>query len=426
MRIVLLGAPGSGKRTQTMLMVERYGIPSIFTGELLRNALAAETPWGQQLKEAMEEGRSITEEVVLELIRERLQQEDARPGFVLDGFPRNILQAITLDELLYEMELPIELALLIDIETDLLMERLVGRRTCRSCGAQYNIYSNPTTVEGVCDLCGGGLRHRADDNEETISSRLHVYDHLVSPLIKHYTRQKKLQRIDGSGGVEEVFARICEAVDSHVPPPVQEPLSVYEAAVVMEGLEGHNSEKAYALIPGGSERSESMVSGLDLDQMLQDTQDQPPKVRKKASAARKKVVREKPSVAQEPTQQTAKETPSKQQTRASKTKAKKKASVKKSPVKSRPAANAGKTSKKRAVAAKVKEAQKGEGRIETGRKKVSVKKSAAGKKAASKKKAVKKSSAATSKQVVKKQAKKKVGAKKKSAKAAGRKKQPSR
>jgi adenylate kinase len=420
MRIVLLGAPGSGKRTQTMLMVERYGIPSIFTGELLRNALAAETPLGQQLKEAMEEGRSITEEVVLELIRERLQQEDARPGFVLDGFPRNILQAITLDELLYEMELPIELALLIDIETDVLMERLVGRRTCRSCGTQYNIYSNPTAVEGVCDLCGGGLRHRADDNEETISNRLHVYDHLVSPLIKHYTRQNKLRRIDGSGEIEEVFARICEAVESHVPPPAQEPISVYEAAVAMEG---QGSEKAYALIPGGSERRGSVAPGLDLDQMLQDTQDQPPKVKKKTSAARKKVVREKASAKREATEQVSKETPAKKmQAAGGKTKAKKKVTANKTPVEARPAARSGKTSNKRAVAAKVKEAQKGKPPVKTASKVVTVKKSVPGKKSQSKKQALKKSASPPARPVGAKQAKNKAGTRKQSAKTSRREK----
>ena len=419
MRIVLLGAPGSGKRTQTMLMVERYGLPSIFTGELLRNALAAETPLGQQLKEAMEEGRSITEEVVLELIRERLQREDARPGFVLDGFPRNILQAITLDELLYEMELPIELALLIDMETDVLMERLVGRRTCRSCGAYYNIYSNPTAVEGVCDLCGGGLRHRADDSEETVSNRLHVYDHLVSPLIKHYTRQNKLRRIDGNGEVDEVFARICEAVDTHVPPPLQEPLTVYEAAVAMEQS---GSEEAYSLLPDGGVRPASVVPGLDLDQMLEETENPPPKTKGKGTVARKKVVQEKASAKPDAGGQTRRsEATKKRPSAVSKAKAKKKSVVKKVagvamvPSQSKTAAKPG---KKRAVAAKVKQSQKAQTEAERGAKtKVTAKKTESSKPSANRHKTAHKKRTSSPSKAVARQAKKKT-TKKPSAKAA--------
>ena len=218
MRIVLLGAPGAGKRTQTKRIVEKYGIPAVCTGELLKNAVAKESSPGVQVKAAMDAGRSVTEEVVLELIRERLLQADAQNGFVLDGFPRNILQAITLDELMIEMGQPLEMALLIDIETDALMERLVGRRTCKSCGTQYNIYTDPTAVDDVCDLCGGQLRHRADDNEETISNRLHIYDHLASPLIRHYEKQQKLKRVEGFGEIDEVFSNICGIIDQHEPP----------------------------------------------------------------------------------------------------------------------------------------------------------------------------------------------------------------
>ena len=289
MRIVLLGAPGSGKRTQTMLMVERYGIPSISTGDLLKAALAEETSLAQQLKEAMEEGRSITEEVVLELIRERLLQPDAQQGFVLDGFPRNILQAITLDELLYEMGLPIELALLIDIETDELMERLVGRRTCKSCGAQYNIFVNPTAVEGICDHCGGRLRHRADDNEETISNRLHVYDHLVSPLIRHYTRQQKLQRIDGSGDIREVFQRICVAVDTHEPPTESLPTEILPQDASLAEM---TSEQVLSSNSSVGIRQSNLISQeLELEQLLME--EPPVSKSKKAAVVGKKTAKKK-------------------------------------------------------------------------------------------------------------------------------------
>ena len=422
MRIVLLGAPGSGKRTQTMLMVERYGIPSIFTGELLRNALAVDTPLSQQLKQAMDEGRSITEEVVLELIRGRLQQEDAKPGFVLDGFPRNILQAITLDELLYEMELPIELALLIDIETDALMERLVGRCTCKSCGSQYNMYTNPTAVEGVCDLCGGGLRHRADDNEETISNRLHVYDHLVSPLIKHYTRQNKLRRIDGSGQVEEVFARICEAVDTHVPPTEQEPISLYQASIA---LEDSVADKNFDRTPNGSGKGKPAAPGLDLDQLLEASEDHPaPKSRNKASAGRKRATKEPAANRQEQSKQAPEAAVTKKKPTTEKTKDKKNNTpIKESaaPIKAKTAPNPGKAGKKRAIAAKVKESQKARIQEHTEVKKAPAKKSTAKKKAPAKKQTVKKSASTPARQAAVKQAKKKAGAKKPSAKAAARK-----
>lgn len=263
MRIVLLGAPGSGKRTQTKLIVEKYCIPAICTGELLKDAVSKGSELGQQVKAAMDAGRSVTEEVVLELIHERLLLPDAQQGFVLDGFPRNILQAITLDELLIEIGQPLELALLIEIETDALMERLVGRRTCRSCGKQYNLYINPTSVEGICDLCGGHLRHRADDNEETISSRLHIYDHLVSPLIKHYSKQQKLKRVEGFGEIDEVFSRICQSVDNHVPPAQREFVDVEPVIASMGTTDLQlvpEEDPVKQLIPTGLEPAEKEPS----------------------------------------------------------------------------------------------------------------------------------------------------------------------
>ncbi len=262
MRIVVLGAPGSGKRTQTKLIVERYGIPAICTGELLKDAVSQGGDLGLQVKIALDSGHSVSESVVLELIQARLSKPDVNNGFVLDGFPRNILQAITLDELLIEISQPLELALLIDIETDELMERLVGRRTCKSCGTQYNIYNNPTTVESVCDLCGGPLRHRADDNEETISSRLHIYDHLVAPLLKHYSKQHKLKRVEGGGEIEQVFSGICQVIDSHEPPA---PVTFHEAQPALVPLDSKapqpvpEEDPVKQLIPTGLEQPDKAV-----------------------------------------------------------------------------------------------------------------------------------------------------------------------
>ncbi|MES9972589.1 MAG: nucleoside monophosphate kinase, partial [Candidatus Thiodiazotropha sp.] len=167
MRIVILGAPGSGKRTQTELLANKYGLSSVMTGELVKTAVQERTSLGLEIKGLQDAGRVVTEDIILALLRERLLKSELQAGFILDGFPRNLLQALTLDELMLEIKQPLDLILLIDIETDTLMERLVGRRTCRSCGLLYNIYRNPTIVEDVCDVCGGRLHQRSDDNEET-------------------------------------------------------------------------------------------------------------------------------------------------------------------------------------------------------------------------------------------------------------------
>jgi adenylate kinase len=212
MRIVILGAPGSGKRTQTALVAEKYGLSSVMTGELVKEAVLQRTPLGIEIKELQDAGRVVTEDLVLTLLRERLLKRELQGGFILDGFPRNLLQALTLDELMIEIDQPLDLILLIDIETDTLMERLVGRRTCRSCGLLYNIYRHPPVVEGVCDVCGGRLHLRSDDNEETVSNKIHVFDHLIAPLITHYEKQGKLVRIDGNGEVSQVFKLICEVI----------------------------------------------------------------------------------------------------------------------------------------------------------------------------------------------------------------------
>jgi adenylate kinase len=216
MRIVILGGPGSGKKTQTGLLAEKYGLTVVAAGELVKQALAEESERGEQLRLQQQAGQSVTDDVVLTLLQERLQQPDLEKGFILDGFPRNLLQALTLDELLLELASPLDFVLLFEIETDVLMERLVGRRICRSCGAVYNIYSQPTAVDDVCDLCGGRLHQRVDDTEETVSSRLHVFDHLTGPLLSHYGKMGKVLRVDGEGEVESVFGRTCEAVDSYL------------------------------------------------------------------------------------------------------------------------------------------------------------------------------------------------------------------
>lgn len=212
MNIVILGGPGSGKKTQTGLLADNYSLTVLTAGELVKRALDEESELGSQLRQ-QQAGQQVADDIMLTLLQERLRQSDLGNGFILDGFPRNLLQALTLDELLGEIGLSLDFVLLFEIETDALMERLVGRRTCRSCKAVYNVYTQPTVVEDVCDLCGGRLHQRADDTEETVSSRLHVFDHLTAPLLSHYGKQGKVVRVDGEGEVDVVFARTRKAIE---------------------------------------------------------------------------------------------------------------------------------------------------------------------------------------------------------------------
>jgi adenylate kinase len=216
MRIVLLGAPGSGKGTQAKRLVDRYHIPQISTGDLLRAQVAAGTDLGRQAKEAMDAGRLVSDELVLAMIRERLGEADAQAGCILDGFPRNTGQAESLDSLLDELEQPIDLALLIDVDFDVLMQRLTGRRTCKDCGQMYNVYTSPPAVDGICDKCGGDVVQRSDDNEETIRNRLAVYRDQTAPLIDYYRSQGKLKEVQGIGDIDDIFAGICKLVDEQM------------------------------------------------------------------------------------------------------------------------------------------------------------------------------------------------------------------
>ncbi len=214
MRIVLVGAPGSGKGTQAKMLVEKYGVPQISTGDLLREAVAAKTPLGLQAKAAMDAGQLVSDQIVLNMIEERLKAPDTQNGFILDGFPRNIPQAEALDVMLNRLQKPLQGAILIDVDFDLLMQRITGRRTCVSCGAVYNIYTSPSKLEDHCDQCGGNLHHRADDNEETISNRLRVYEMQTAPLIAYYTNQNKQYTQEGNGEIEEIFEGLCNIIDS--------------------------------------------------------------------------------------------------------------------------------------------------------------------------------------------------------------------
>jgi len=216
MRIVLLGAPGSGKGTQAKKLTEKYHVPQISTGDLLRAAVKAGTLLGLQAKAAMDSGRLVSDEIVLGMIKERLSQPDAHKGFILDGFPRNIAQAEALDVLLNKLKQPLQAALLIEVDLDTLIQRMTGRRTCESCGQMYNIYTSPSKLDDRCDKCGGNLRHRADDNEETIGNRLRVYEGQTSPLIDYYRGLGMLRTVQGIGDISDIHKAVNKIV-THLP-----------------------------------------------------------------------------------------------------------------------------------------------------------------------------------------------------------------
>jgi len=212
MRVVLLGAPGSGKGTQAKMLVQKYGIPQISTGDLLREAAARGTELGLQAKATMDAGQLVSDDVVLGMIRERIRNPDTARGFVLDGFPRNLAQASALDNLLNAAEQPLDVAVLLNVDFDILMQRLTGRRTCGTCGRVYNVYTTPPKLEGRCDVCGGALRSRADDNEETIGNRLKVYQRETAPLIDLYTKRGLLETVGATGEVDAVYSRLKSAL----------------------------------------------------------------------------------------------------------------------------------------------------------------------------------------------------------------------
>ena len=212
MRIVMLGAPGSGKGTQAQRIQKDHGLPQVSTGDLLRRAVADKTPLGQQAKKAMDLGDLVTDEIVLGMIKERIAQPDAQRGFVLDGFPRNTSQALSLDALLAELKLTLDRVVLMDVDFDILMKRLTGRRTCSKTGAVLNIYfSSPAELE-ACRKAGGELVQRDDDNEATIRNRLQVYERQTAPLVDYYRKKGLLETVVATGDVDVVYARLKNAI----------------------------------------------------------------------------------------------------------------------------------------------------------------------------------------------------------------------
>jgi adenylate kinase len=213
MNLILLGPPGAGKGTQAQMIVERYHIPQISTGDILRKAVKEGTPLGKKAKAFMDQGQLVPDEVVIGIIDGRLRAPDCNPGFILDGFPRTIAQAEALQPILNKMGKSIDHVINIEVDTEELVRRLTGRRTCKNCGAMFHILFHPPKGEGICDRCGGTLYQREDDKEETIRIRLNEYQRQTAPLIQYYQLKNCLRSIQGVGGQEEIFERIVRLLD---------------------------------------------------------------------------------------------------------------------------------------------------------------------------------------------------------------------
>lgn len=215
MKIILMGPPGAGKGTQAEKLVKLYQIPHISTGDMFRKAQKDGTELGLKAKEYMEQGQLVPDEVTVGIVRERLAEADCKDGFLLDGFPRTVQQADALDGILKDLGMALDRVINIEVDKAFLVDRLTGRRVCRTCGATFHVVNKAPKVEGVCDKCGGELYQRNDDKIETVSNRLDVYAAQTAPLIEYYQSKGVMSSIDGSKSMEDVLADIRSALGSN-------------------------------------------------------------------------------------------------------------------------------------------------------------------------------------------------------------------
>lgn len=212
--IIFLGPPGSGKGTQAKRVMEKYSIPQISTGDMLRDAVKAGTELGKKAKDCMDSGSLVPDDVVIGIVKERLQMNDCEKGFILDGFPRTIPQAEALSSVARELGKNIGNVISLDAEEDELILRLSGRRTCKSCSAMYHVTFNPPGDEGTCDACGGELYQRDDDHEETIKNRLKTYKEQTEPLIQYYMEKGSFHSVPATGDIDAIFGKIVAIIDN--------------------------------------------------------------------------------------------------------------------------------------------------------------------------------------------------------------------
>ena len=214
MRLILLGPPGAGKGTQAKLLVDAYDIPQLSTGDMLREAVANETEVGKKAKEVMDAGKLVSDDIINAIISDRISQADCTKGFILDGFPRTLEQADALNSMLEEKGLKIDAVVSFEVDDDALVERIAGRYTCANCGEGYHDSFKKPREEGVCDRCGGtDFKRRKDDNPETLKTRLFAYYKDTAPLIGYYHAYRMLKRVDGMGEIDEINAKIREAIE---------------------------------------------------------------------------------------------------------------------------------------------------------------------------------------------------------------------
>lgn len=213
MHYILMGLPGAGKGTQATSIVEKYHMPHISTGQMFRTMIKAETDDGLVARKYIDKGQLVADDITVQMVRERLQEDDCRKGFLLDGFPRTISQANALDEILKSLNISLDAVISIEVPEEELLKRLSGRRVCTQCGANYHMMFNSPQKEGVCDLCGGQLVQREDDKEETIKTRLEINREQTRVLKDYYTQAGLLREINGTGDVQEVFERICHVIE---------------------------------------------------------------------------------------------------------------------------------------------------------------------------------------------------------------------
>lgn len=212
MRIVLLGPPGAGKGTQAAKIVDEYKVPHISTGDIFRKNLKEGTELGLKAKEYMDNGLLVPDELVVDLVKDRLLKSDCKDGFMLDGFPRTVFQAQALEQELEKMGIKLDAVVNIYVNSEQLVKRLTGRRICKSCGATYHVLFNPSKKDGLCNLCTGHLYQRDDDKEDTVMKRLEVYEDQTQPLIEYYKNKEILINIDGEGEIDGVFSNIIQSL----------------------------------------------------------------------------------------------------------------------------------------------------------------------------------------------------------------------
>ena len=216
MNLILLGPPGAGKGTQASGIVDKYNVPHISTGDIFRKNIKENTELGKKAKEYLDSGKLVPDELVVAIVEDRLKEDDTKKGFLLDGFPRTVFQAEALDKFLQSIDSKIDAVVNIEVDKGILVGRAVGRRICKSCGATFHIEFNPPKKSDICDVCGGELYQRSDDNEETVSKRIEVYLNETQPLIDYYKGQDILLTIDGEQDIKKVFQDIEKALGSEL------------------------------------------------------------------------------------------------------------------------------------------------------------------------------------------------------------------